>query len=254
MRDNEVHLTVIQLIRMTVEVWFSRALNNDQTTMLRSAYSFLRSFCSHNTTNQSILYEYIPSFFKHVGYQVQVAELLAEIFRDNRRLVSIMSEKTAREMVNLPCIYREERYLKLLEVLVFNQQYPLKRNQDLIMRLMLEKGEKLLLLFVGEKNIAERKELLQQMQTDEEAKKLITFHTYLIHLMSQIAKGLNSATEIMCASVVSLSDCVVNIRDTSLPSTLRVAYFNFALEVSLCSFVFVVFILRGAGNQQAFCL
>ena len=50
----------------------------------------------------------------------------------------------------------------------------------------------------------ERNALLAQVSTNPKARRLIDYHVRLLWLLTQISKGLNATTELMCASILDL--------------------------------------------------
>ena len=85
-------------------------------------------------------------FQDNVGIeQLNVADTLAEMVRDNTKLISQVPESLIRRFCTAIQTWgRKARWLRIFEVLLFVNGWPFKRNQDLVLRILLEDWEWLL--------------------------------------------------------------------------------------------------------------
>ena len=72
----------------------------------------------------------------HLGYNFQAARLLAEIFRDDRRLAGRADDEFIREMWRQACKERKPRYLDFVCQIVCSHGEPIKRNQDRMIKIV----------------------------------------------------------------------------------------------------------------------
>lgn len=89
--------------------------------MIKTCYKFLVGFTRQNLMNQSILYDHLDTFMRHIDRFPMSVQLLFEIFRDNNKFLTLNVSKPIKQIINLaeeaPLTSGKKcMYLKLLEV------------------------------------------------------------------------------------------------------------------------------------------
>jgi len=160
MMDHELDEPIVDILRMPLERDTTRrmacldpaeadsdpARNSAQRELFQHCYDLIGMLCRRNSQAQSKLFEFMPMFQDNVGIeQLNVADTLAEMVRDNTKLISQVPESLIRRFCTAIQTWgRKARWLRIFEVLLFVNGWPFKRNQDLVLRILLEDWEWLL--------------------------------------------------------------------------------------------------------------
>ncbi|KAJ1488130.1 hypothetical protein T484DRAFT_1784348 [Baffinella frigidus] len=114
--------------------------------LFQVCYDFLKMLCKGNPQAQKRLFPLIEIFSEHVGIEkLNVADTICEIVRDNARLISQVPEALMRHfMTAIHTWGRKARWLRFFEVFLEIGGIPFRRNQDLILRLVMEDWDALL--------------------------------------------------------------------------------------------------------------
>ena len=157
LRNLDAHSVVLGLLQLPLERIpcpgeLDTVSDEERKRLFQTCYDFLRVFCKGNTTNQEIVFSQTELFFAHVGIaKLDVASTIAESVRDNRELSAQVNEKILRKFVQTIVRYgKRARWLHFLETFVVVNGRPLKRNQDMIMRLLLQEEDEVVLELDGD--------------------------------------------------------------------------------------------------------
>jgi hypothetical protein len=194
----------------------------------------LKNFALHNGTNQNILLKHVEFYMSQMGVKLKAADTLAEIFRDNRQVCSQIEEKTIRHFVTIISERGQfPRYLQFFRIITMPEGRPLKRNQDLILKLMLEKDESVFIFFNDSEGRRQRQELIKANDHIKNEEGILNFHIVQLQLLTDLVAGQNHMAEVKCQSMLPLSDCVEHIIEKGLPWFIKAPWLEFIRECYL---------------------
>jgi hypothetical protein len=107
----------------------------------------VKALASKNARVQKALFPFMQTWAsEHMGIeQLNVADTLAELVRDNSRLCSKVPEDFFRVFILAIRDWgRRARWLGFFQIFMVMKGRPLKKNQDLILRLLLDEEEAIL--------------------------------------------------------------------------------------------------------------
>ena len=114
--------------------------------LFQACYNFLKALSKGNAQAQAKLFPQIGTFSEHMGIrELNVADTIREIVRDNGRLIAQVPESFFRHFVQAILTWgRKARWLNFFEVFLEIDGSPFKRNQDLVLRLIMEEWDMLI--------------------------------------------------------------------------------------------------------------
>ena len=114
--------------------------------LFQACYTFLKMLVRHNARCQKELFPYIMTFADHIGIErLNVADTISEIVRDNGSLCGKVPEGLFKHFVYAISVWgRRSRWLTFFLTFLIIEDRPVKRNQDMILRLLLEEKEAVL--------------------------------------------------------------------------------------------------------------
>ncbi len=95
--------------------------NSAYITLITSCYRFLVAFVRDNTENQTKVYDDLDVFMRDIDKYSVAALLVKEIFKNNKKFLTLNVAKFIRQIVNTSeevalVSFKKSMYLKLLEV------------------------------------------------------------------------------------------------------------------------------------------
>eukprot|EP00026_Physarum_polycephalum_P000121 Phypoly_transcript_00121.p1 GENE.Phypoly_transcript_00121~~Phypoly_transcript_00121.p1 ORF type:complete len:2101 (+),score=228.03 Phypoly_transcript_00121:347-6649(+) len=241
LHNQGVHYAVIDLLR----IW----ANSNCYELFLEAFEFLTHFCAGNNENQQALFvdvDFFLSFFQleegikkpaglggtgifaqnitstvqHAFLRRAVPGLCIEIFRNNRAICSQITEYQIRRIVNaITDVGKCPQFFSILEAIVIVNGRPLRRNQNLVMKLITEKQHDLLVLFNEPESVQQRNALIKSNEHITNPESILNFHMTLVDLVVKCCRGKIYEAEIKCQSLYSLHDLYIQFKD---PVNLRV--------------------------------
>ena len=114
--------------------------------LFQDCYTYLKTLAARNPRCQKTLFPHIMTFADHMGIEkLNVADTISEIVRDNKRLCSKVPEGLFRHFIFSVRVWgRRARWLTFFLIFLTIKDRPIKRNQDMILRLLLEDKEAVL--------------------------------------------------------------------------------------------------------------
>ncbi len=145
MRWRNCHKHVFDILSLPLDR-VETAGNLDQATNLplknlfNKCYDFLICFCRENEENQRECFGYISTFLTHISTDgTQAADCISAVFKDNAHLCSKVSEKLLRKFINAIVKHgKVAKWLRLIQSFVMVKGRPLRRTQDLVLKLLRE--------------------------------------------------------------------------------------------------------------------
>ena len=200
-------------------------VNLPRRDLHQACYTFLKVLAHKNPKAQEKLFEHINFFvIEHMGLEkLNVADTVSEIVRNNTGLCARISESFLRLFINAIKTWgRRARWLSFLEVFILVNGQPLKRNQDLILRLLLEEQDTVIDLTCDyshpacclSKNDARygksRLELIVDKDHQRPIYSLIKYHKASVNLLALCASGKNAQNQGKVGALIPFSDMVKN--------------------------------------------
>lgn len=196
--------------------------------ILLSCYRFLKNFAMFNPSNQTLLLPHVSFYISQMGAKLKAADTITEIFRGNRQVCSQIDEDVIRQFCKIISEKgRFPRYCKLLQTLVRPAGRPLQRNQELLIKFILEMDEGILRLYSDELGMNYRDELIAKKENAEPEGKL-NYHIALVELLGMIAEGQSPATN-KCQTLLPLPNCMDHLRH-NLPLFIKRHFIKFVHE------------------------
>eukprot|EP00960_Hanusia_phi_P030497 748658-Hanusia_phi.AAC.3 len=262
----ELDEPVVDLLRLTIH---DNAKSGDEEVKMRRrkrlfqlCYNFLRALASHHPAAQQKLFPLLAVFLDHVGVaNLNVADTLREIVRNNARLCTQVPETFFRHfLTSIKRHGRNARWLRFFDVFLVIDKVPLKRNQDLILRLLMEDKDAVLdltcdyreskvLPLSDERYGKDRLTLMLEGEHKRELGSLIKYHISSLEILSSCATGKNVGNKGKIQQEVSFDNVLANLLDLDKDSdgvrrvvdmevlhTVKSAWLTFLTEIYLTSF------------------
>lgn len=221
----------------------SRYGQNDR--VLNASFRLLRGLAVENPPVQQLLFDNIEKMLNHPRegeWQNDMAFCLAEAFTKNKTLcLSIRSEHL--EMIM--GLLREKtqdapQLLSLLAAVVKAEELdlPLKRNQDMIVRFLMEYRS----LIIAPAHIDDNSDaainearlaLLREEFPSDADLRLRQYHCGLVQLLAGCAEGENKYIESMCQTIFSIEEILEVLEDELINPLFKGPYMEFLVWVYL---------------------
>ena len=200
-------------------------LNVTRRDLFQACYTLLKNLCRKSRKAQSKLFPFITIFADHMGIEkLNVADTIAEIVRDNSRLCNQVHESFFIKFIAAIKVWgRKSRWLRLFSVFIDISGRPMKKNQDLVLGLMLEErdavvdltcdysSDKCFLSNSDERHGMTRIELLIADDHHREVFSLLKYHEEVLNMLTLCAKGKNAENQGRISSEISLAKIMDNI-------------------------------------------
>lgn len=152
LRNMGVHDEILRILRMP---W-----RKEYHQLWKLCYLFLKQFCSQNKTNQILLIPHLEFYLSQMGYKLNIADFLEDLFHDNYHIVSHIETHFIQHMVSLLAGKgRKRKYLQLLSSITEAEGQTIKNHQNQVINMIFAKKDKIL-FFWHQLNRKKRKMLL----------------------------------------------------------------------------------------------
>eukprot|EP00299_Pterocystis_sp_00344_P020311 c9964_g1_i1.p1 GENE.c9964_g1_i1~~c9964_g1_i1.p1 ORF type:complete len:1731 (-),score=431.55 c9964_g1_i1:75-5267(-) len=225
-----------ELAHRMLRLPFSNQLPAEQgrRDIFLSCYRLLKNFVLKNSQNQTILLKHVEFYMSQMGVKLKAADTLTEIFRDNRQVCSQIEEKTIRHFVTIISERGQfPRYLQFFRIIIMPEGRPLKRNQDLILKLMLEKEDKVMVLYNDREGRQLRRKLINDQDHIKNEEGALNYHLVLLQLLGDIVSGHNHLAELKCQALLPIDLCRDHINERDLPPFVKWRWLAFVREAYL---------------------
>ncbi len=203
----------------------------DETNINTYAFHFLMHLCKGNSKNQTELFEHFDFFATYLDRVPRVAELLAELVRNNARNIMLISERQIQNLVNFVALgHQQARFLECLMATCTLNGSPVRRNQVMVMRLVLEQGKQTLVLFNDPESKAERNVMIRAGEY-RDPHHVINYHIALLELLTTCCQGRIYEAEIKAQSLYSFEEILMQLTDPSNLWAIKGRMVNFMCEV-----------------------
>jgi hypothetical protein len=196
--------------------------------VLRRCHIAVQTFCRGNARNQALMEPAIEQIISHLPLDIGAEVTLVAVYAGNRKLSEACPEGVVRACVNMVERRRDKRWLAPLHELVTCRGVPIKRNELLILKCLLEASPRTLLTYIDHQGMEERAALLREYQGSGDAVPtgVLAYHIELIELLAATADGKNGAAEAKCQALIPIADAVTQIEAIALPAG-KSAFVNF---------------------------
>ena len=130
------------------------------------------------------LFKHLDVFMRYVGREMDAEYLINELVKNNTLICSQVPEQQLQKIVNSiaeGCKY--PHFIELLENLCIVNKRPIRRNQNLVLKLMIEKQESTMVLFNDVEEIQRRNDLISIDDHIQNPQSLLLYHMKLIDLI-----------------------------------------------------------------------
>lgn len=189
------HEVVLNALRISPDAQTTAAGKATSIHILRRCHRFMQAFVRGNAQNQALLVESVELIASHLPLDVSAECTILEIFRDNRRLCETVKETVVRACVNMvEQSGRDKKFLSPLHELVRCRGVAIKRNQLLVLKVMLEAHHTAALYVCNdEESLAERDNLLREHEASGDGTQqftgLLAYHLDVMRLLASAADG-----------------------------------------------------------------
>ena len=200
-------------------------LNLDRKDLFQACYTFLKMLARRNQKAQKRLFEHTTLFADHMGIEkLNVADTICEIVRDNSPLCAQVSEPYFRRFVNAIKVWgRRARWLLFFQVFIAVKGRPIKRNQDIVLRLLLEDSDAVLDLTCDysqpdcrlskndERFGMTRIDLMAEADHKRAVFSLLQYHKATLSMLAMLAAGKNAENQGKICGLVPFATITDNI-------------------------------------------
>jgi hypothetical protein len=233
MLNRELDEPIVDLLRLNLEaddtlrkggeIECDSARNIQLRDLFQACYNFLKLLCMHRYTKaQEKLFPLLGMFSGHMGIMnLNVADTLQEIVKDNPTLCAMVKEDFYRHFVYCILTYgRKPRWLAFFEVFISIRGNPSRRNQDKILRLLLEEREAVIdlecdytsspyLSKMDERTGMKRLDLMIKRDHKIKIGSLLKYHYVSVSMLAKCCTGRNAACKSKVSSLVGF-DVILN--------------------------------------------
>ncbi|KAK3238675.1 hypothetical protein CYMTET_51330 [Cymbomonas tetramitiformis] len=226
--ETSVTMSPTEARRDNENIGLRYAQNKAMAVLFDKCYQWLACFCRDSPQNQEVVFPYIPQFLRHVGVDgINAASAVAACFTDNRNLGVQVKEEILRFFIHAVVRYgKKARWLKIMEPFVIMCGTPVERNQEIVMRLLMEERDAVLELDGAQggegletEGEQDRETLMEQWTLDSYAAgdTFLAYHVECIHLLALCANG-HLPNKFKCRDLISFTAALSNILDIELHS------------------------------------
>lgn len=193
-----------------------KAIDEALRDVFQACYTFLKLLVVKFPKGQETLFGYIDKFACHIGIEkLNVADTIAEILRDNSRLSSQIPMSFLCKYIDAIKTWgRRAQWLSVFQAFMIIGGKPIKRNQDMILNLVLEEAEILdldcdyknssHLSASDERNGLSRLDLMAQNDHKRPIYSLLKYHTACVDLLAAASAGKNPDVSIVYVVLLNL--------------------------------------------------
>jgi hypothetical protein len=187
-------------------------------------------------------------FLDNPSLTVQVAQTVTEVFLENKAICSQVTENQIRKFLNQMAKRKHRAYLDFLFVSVANNILPnlthlsqvitevngrpLRRNQNLLASLLIEKQNEVVILYNDPGSIQRRNRYIKDeayLDPDSE----LNFHIRLVELFKRCCEGKVYEAEVKCQSLFTLDMIAAQIADQGNWPEVKGVFLELLIEVYL---------------------
>lgn len=213
------------------ELEADKAVNTARRELFQKCYNLLTAMINGMDRGQEKLFPMIGFFSDHVGIELlNVADTIATILRDNVKLCQQVKEDFIEQMVDAICIWgRKPRWLNFFAVLLETNGVPFKRNQELILNMLLRKQDHVIDLscdystakpHLSPSDARCGKTRLDLIVAEDHrempVRSLLLYHVSTLDILSMCCAGKNPGCKSKLFGIVHVSTMVDNILDIDL--------------------------------------
>ncbi|KAF0973975.1 hypothetical protein FDP41_007007 [Naegleria fowleri] len=181
-----------------------------------SCLKVLTAFVKENPENQKLLFPYMEFFMRmiteHKKLSKSIVILMCECVRNNRALCSTIEEKHIEQYIDLIAEQRSAYMLLFLRtILSTHNGNPIKRNQSLITKYLLERKKDVVILFKDEEGMRERNNRISKEEHKTEPEGILNYHIALLHLLATAADGKNRESEQRLQTLFTLEELLEQV-------------------------------------------
>ncbi len=163
---------------------------------------------------------------------VQVAQTVTEVFYENKAICSQVTENQIRKFLNQMAKRKHRAYLDFLFVITEVNGRPLRRNQNLLASLLIEKQNEVVILYNDPDSIQRRnRQIREEAYLDPDSE--LNFHIRLVELFKRCCEGKVYEAEVKCQSLFTLDMIAAQIADESNWPEVKGAFLELLIEVYL---------------------
>ena len=192
---------------------------------MESCMALLMGLAHKNPTIQDRLFDRLPDFIRNDAVSSYLAEFFAQIFSGNRELCLKVPPKVVTEIVSLLARKRSSTFIRLLSNLVVCNGEPMKRNQSLVVKAMLQFKQSIEM--VTESKRPERMAILRAAESSPEALAKKKYFASVVQLLVLCSQGDNKGVESICQSIFTLEELVQILALPELCNGLRAPFLQF---------------------------
>jgi hypothetical protein len=203
-----------------------------QSVVWQCCTKLLIEFVRNNPQNQQLLFRELEFFISRLNIP-DMPFLLAEIVRHNRTLCTSIEERHVRNYIDTMAEQEglSARYLSFLRSVVFPEGKPLKRNQNFVIKSLMERKKDVIVLFEDKQGIRDRNKRISKNEHINEPDGLLNYHIALLQLMCDCGEGKNHVAEVKLQSLLSIDAIIEQLTDSILIPSLRNPLTRFLNEV-----------------------
>lgn len=203
--------------------------------ILAQSFVFFQKLCLNNKDAQSKLLRYLDFFLEYLDHEdlsIIAAYTVKHLFKDNIINCSQVGETHIRKILQKAHRKKIPIYLDILDTLAVPNQKPLRRNQNLIVKLILEKHQDMVVLYNTTESLERRTKMINSLEFLDPNSEL-WYHVKLLELFVLGCKGKIYEAEVKCQAMFSLDDILDQIKDVTNWPRIKSVFLDLFEEVYL---------------------
>ena len=159
-------------------------------------------------------HRHLDVFMYYLTRDVGASYFITELFRNNAIICSQIAEQHIQKIVNAIAEgFKQPQFVEMLEILCIVNKKPLRRNQTIVVKLLIEKQQETMVLFNDVETVQRRNQLIDIGDHEANENSLLNFHMKMIDLITKCARGRVYEAEIKAQSLYSLNDILTQLSD-----------------------------------------
>lgn len=208
-------------------------IKEHKAKMVACIYQMIKYFVKDNPKNQALMFPHLEFLISKLGPMNHIWECIVEIVRNNIALCSTIDEKNIQNYIQFMAESNpsfQAAHIEFLSSIVVVNNVPIKRNQNMVIKSLIERKNDVMILFNDEESLKERNDLILSNDIKNENGKL-NYYFKLIELLTLCCKGKVHTTEVQIQSIFTIDEVIIQLKDEQTPPDLKILLFKFLNEV-----------------------
>lgn len=200
---------VCKCLKLSYNVRTRDGEEHDRKEIFQIAYQILIKFCFENPRNQEAMVPHFDLIFSQCELRIGAADVTIEAIRDNLNTCTQIREDHIRGWIKQIVQHGQyPTYLRCMFAAAMVHGQPVKQNQLMLLRLLLEKCEAVIELYNGYDGYEKLMALMRSRDDQLKPEGPLNYHILLVKLLGNLCVGKNHLNKKKVAAILPLDDII----------------------------------------------